>query len=428
MLRLDPATKRFSSEIRHRTFGRVHLRLQTTVRSTAVRREAALQLLLDTGEPVRDLVEALRARKLTIQAVEECVRAKLPFDTLRPSTWPTLAEARKRHVTHLERLATGGQGSENNARGQDDALAHAERYFGADKRLEAITPDEIAAYRAHLARPKTETDEQGRAGAGLSQNTVGLYLLRLGATYTFLQEREVIAARQAKRPAATIFTPIIREEHMPPRVKTRVRFLSEDEAERLVTAAPPRLALWIALGIFAGLRLGEVRMLRRIDVDLELGVLFVQAREGWKPKYGKNREVPISSALLPYLAPHLERYAGTVYLLEGETAGEPFGDRSFGYHFGRMLTTAGLTQGREDPQGVTFHTLRHTFASWLVMEGVDLLTVARLLGHATIDQVQETYAHLSPEHRRAAVEHLATRWASRPSVTAKTPSETPANG
>ena len=413
MLRQSPTTKRFSSEIRHRTFERVHLSMDTTVRTIAVRREVALQLLLDTGEPVRDLVAALRARKLTIQAVEECVRAKLPFDTLRPSTWPTLADGRGRHVKHLEQLAGAGQGSANNARGQDDALAHAERYFGGDARLESITPEQVAGYRAHLSRPASEKGDDGRPGAGLSQNTVALYLLRFGALYTFLQQREAIAARQAKRAPAVLFAPLIRSEHMPPRVKTRVRFLSEDEAERLITAAPARLRLMIALGVFAGLRLGEARMLRKQDVDLELGMLFVHGRDGWTPKYRKDREIPISSALAPFLAEHLDRWAGTVYLVEGETPGAPFGDRSFDHHFRRMLGTAGLAIGRADPQGVTYHTLRHTFASWLVMEGVDLLTVARLMGHATIDQVQQTYGHLSPEHRRAAVEHLASRWAGR---------------
>jgi len=57
--------------------------------------------------------------------------------------------------------------------------------------------------------------------------------------------------------------------------------------------------------------------------------------------------------------------------------------------------------------GVTFHTLRHTFASHAVMNGVDLFTVGKLLGHKTIQQTQ-CYAHPAPDHMRSAVEQ-ATR-------------------
>ena len=59
---------------------------------------------------------------------------------------------------------------------------------------------------------------------------------------------------------------------------------------------------------------------------------------------------------------------------------------------------AGLTN-------VTPHTLRHSFASWLVMKGVDLGTVQKLLGHADITMTM-VYAHLAPDHIKAAVERL----------------------
>ena len=52
-----------------------------------------------------------------------------------------------------------------------------------------------------------------------------------------------------------------------------------------------------------------------------------------------------------------------------------------------------------------FHDLRHTAASWLVMSGVDLLTVASILGHKDIRMTQR-YSHLSPSHRVEAVEAL----------------------
>ena len=57
------------------------------------------------------------------------------------------------------------------------------------------------------------------------------------------------------------------------------------------------------------------------------------------------------------------------------------------------------------PENLTTHILRHTFASHLVMNGVDLSTVALLLGHSTA-KVTELYTHLQPDHIRDAVERL----------------------
>jgi integrase len=56
--------------------------------------------------------------------------------------------------------------------------------------------------------------------------------------------------------------------------------------------------------------------------------------------------------------------------------------------------------------GVSFHTLRHTFASHAVQNEIDLFTVGKLLGHKTIQQTQR-YAHLAPDHMRSAVELTA---------------------
>lgn len=64
--------------------------------------------------------------------------------------------------------------------------------------------------------------------------------------------------------------------------------------------------------------------------------------------------------------------------------------------FRRLAKDAGFATERQDPNKVTFHTLRHTFASWLVMRGVDLFTVATLMGHSSIDMVVRVYGHLSP--------------------------------
>jgi integrase len=70
--------------------------------------------------------------------------------------------------------------------------------------------------------------------------------------------------------------------------------------------------------------------------------------------------------------------------------------------FNRAVDEAGLNDGIDDRrQKVTFHTLRHTFASWLVMAGISLYEVKELLGHASLTMT-ERYAHLAPDRNKKA--------------------------
>lgn len=397
MLRCHPKTKRYSAEIKHRTFGRIHLSCDTKVKAVAMNRHAALQHLLDTGEPVRDIVDALRNRKLTIHAVEECVRQKRPFDTLRASTWPTLGDAIKQYH---EAQAANDDITENTARGGETALKHALDKFGATRPIESITYDEVTEYKQYLQ------------GKQLERNTVTLYMIKFGALFSFLQKRETKRAVQLKRPPAVLLSPMDRSDHVPGFQKTRVRYLNEIEAERMLAASPEDFELAVALGIFAGLRIGEIEALRwHTDLAAEQGMIYVQERDGWKPKYGKNREIPISSALEPFVARAMLRAgAKASYVFPGRAEGTPTGRTKLRYAISRVVTDAGLEAGRETPDGITFHTLRHTFASWLVMAGADLFTVAGLMGHANTNQVEQTYAHLSPKHRLATVELVSARW------------------
>ena len=74
--------------------------------------------------------------------------------------------------------------------------------------------------------------------------------------------------------------------------------------------------------------------------------------------------------------------------------------------FGRTVKDLGLNNGVEDQRyKVVFHTLRHTFASWLVEDGTDLYAVQKLMGHSTISMT-ERYAHLSNGTLQNAVKRL----------------------
>jgi len=161
----------------------------------------------------------------------------------------------------------------------------------------------------------------------------------------------------------------------------KVRFLSKEEIHAILEVAEEPLRSIFLFFIYTGMRLSELLNLRWEDVDLGRGVIIIQAREGWNPKDYEMREIPIH----PELKPVIEK------LKPGKGIIFPGNDVfSLNKRFKRLTRAAGVEDFR-------VHDLRHTFASHLVMNGVDLVTVKELLGHAKI-QTTLIYAHLSRPH------------------------------
>jgi integrase len=178
--------------------------------------------------------------------------------------------------------------------------------------------------------------------------------------------------------------------------RTRLRYLEPEEEAALLAAATEPVRTVILLGIHAGLRVrAEALTLHRRDVDLARGLLTVQAAYA---KSGQTRTVPLNRVLRAALAPWKEKIGPGEYLI-ARPDGQPY--QSIRAPFATACRRAGLGPD------VTPHTLRHTFASRLVMAGVDLATVMELGGWASLSMVQR-YAHLAPGHKAAAVERLAT--------------------
>ncbi|MEE8536747.1 MAG: site-specific integrase, partial [Acidobacteriota bacterium] len=152
-----------------------------------------------------------------------------------------------------------------------------------------------------------------------------------------------------------------------------------------------------------GGRRREILQLPWEDVDLERGVLYFDQTN---TKSGKQREVPISPALAAEL-----RERRKVRAIGGDAR-----EYVFTRHGKRLgsITSSFETARRRAGLGedVTFHTLRHTFASWYMINGGDLYRLQKYLGHSTIALTQR-YAHLSPAHLKAGVQFFGAPGAGR---------------
>lgn len=176
----------------------------------------------------------------------------------------------------------------------------------------------------------------------------------------------------------------------------RLRWLTRTEYAALVQAAAPRPALqdYIILSVQTGMRRGELLALTWDRVDFTHGLITLDATH---TKTRTGRVIPVN----PDARAALERRAAACrnawVFCSGKTDG-PLTDLK------KSFATACRRAGLVD---VTPHTLRHTCASWLVQAGIPLYEVARLLGHSAITTTQR-YAHLAPDHLRAAVDALAS--------------------
>ena len=142
--------------------------------------------------------------------------------------------------------------------------------------------------------------------------------------------------------------------------------------------------------LHTGFRKSELLSLTWDDVDFRRGVITVRAAYA---KNGEGRSVPMNKLLTETLKA-IRMSASSAQHVFCNYDGVPY--RSFRSAFDRAVQKAGLTN-------LTFHDLRHVFASRLIMHGVDLPTVKELLGHKVMAM---TFTHLSSDHQRQAVRTL----------------------
>jgi integrase len=177
----------------------------------------------------------------------------------------------------------------------------------------------------------------------------------------------------------------------------RERFLSFNEANTLLKELQRRSTTahdMALLSLYCGLRAGEIFNLRKQDLDFTHDVITIL-----DPKNATPRRVYMTGAVKQMLKERVPQNSDDFVFLD--PYGHKYNEMLKAY---REITDKLFNKNVKDPrQRVTFHTLRHTFASWLALQGESLLTMRELLGHKSFAMTQR-YAHLIPdEKRRAAV-------------------------
>jgi integrase len=261
--------------------------------------------------------------------------------------------------------------------------------------LDKLTAQHIAA----LLRTKTE--------AGLSPTTVG----HIRSVLRNALNRAVKWSLIARNPAALTD---------PPRRETqRVIPLKPDEARAALAAARGhRLEALISVGLFLGLRQGEILGLRWVDIDLDVGTLAVtqalQRIDGKlivkAPKTKKSRRrLTLPASVVAALRAHRDRQAferqaiGTHWQETGfvftTTIGTPLDPRNVLRVWHGILAAAGVPRR-------SFHVTRHTAVSLLIAEGIPLKIIQEVLGHSLLSTTADIYGHLFPQAFTEAAEAM----------------------
>jgi integrase len=198
---------------------------------------------------------------------------------------------------------------------------------------------------------------------------------------------------------------------MPTVQNARDRFLSVEEADRLLTELKrdprypkeyrplkdPKLHDITLLSLHTGARASEIFNLQGRDIDSSTGLLSLRDTKNTETRYA-----PMTGSVREMLK-HRTPADPNAYVFT-DAKGRKIKEVSNAFE--RAVDRLGFNVGVKDSrQMVVFHTCRHTFASWLAIQGTPLHTIARLMGHKSIS-MSERYSHLSPEHKREAVEGL----------------------
>lgn len=180
--------------------------------------------------------------------------------------------------------------------------------------------------------------------------------------------------------------------------------LSREEIKRLLKA-PKYLKHRILLGLLygCGLRCFEVRNLKISDLDFDRKMLHVRQGKGKKDRY-----LPLSNILIRGLKNYIDAEKPDTWLFNGKPEGRAGGD--FDSRYSQRGVQWAVNQARKEAgilKEMTVHTLRHTYATHLLEDGLDIISIKELLGHECIDTTM-IYLHVAQSGRKKPFSPLDT--------------------
>jgi integrase len=302
-----------------------------------------------------------RAEQLLAKRKAEVFEGRFNVETVKPG--PIFEEFAE---VYLENYSKPNKAPQSYRRDQT-SLKNLRGFFSG-KRLTSITPMLIEHYK------------RKRLNAGKKPATINRELAALKHLYSIAIDWKKVNTNPVKS------VKMLREDNVV------TNLLTPEGEERLLREAAPHLRPFLICALDTGMRLGELLNLCWENVDLDLGIIRVV-----KTKTRRNREIPISERLhavlrsLPQSGEHSQVFLG----IDGGPV------KSLKEAYGAALERAELGK-------IRFHDLRHTFATRLVLSGVDLFTVKELLGHSTIVTTQR-YAHPNSRSKRDAIAALSKK-------------------
>ena len=154
---------------------------------------------------------------------------------------------------------------------------------------------------------------------------------------------------------------------------------------RLLFKAPALLKHRVLLMLIysAGLRSSEVINLKISDVDFERRSIHIR-----RSKYNKDRMIPLSEYMTVGLQKYIALECPLIWLFNGKTLGSPYSAKAISWVMREAVKAAGIAKD------VTVHTLRHSYATHLIEDGLNIVTVKDLLGHSKIETTM-IYLHIA---------------------------------
>jgi integrase len=295
----------------------------------------------------------------------------------------TVADALK---AYLADLVHRGRPTQNTRYGIDALIAPA---LGTVA-VEALTTEQVRAWHAGLAKAPARhgrKDDDGEEAQRRRRSSANRTLTTLRGALNLAYRDGHVASDVAWR----------RVRRFQNADAARLRYLTMDEAKRLINAAAGDFRMLVVAALQTGMRYGELSRLQARDFNPDSGTITVR-----QSKSGKARHVVLTDE--------------GAALFRQWCAGKPGGDLLFtrgGEPWGRsnqdIHMRAACTRARIEPPA-NFHCLRHTYASLSIMAGAPLLVVARNLGHRDTRMVEHHYGHMSPSYHADTIRRTAPRF------------------